>query len=137
LVRVAKEKKIAHEKVQLIAKLAAEKKGQDIVLMDMQGISAVCDWFILVSAGSTRRIKAISRAIEEGLSKKKISPLHVEGRHDPHWVLLDYVDVVVHVFYKDVRAFYGLERLWSDAPREHFDGKCLKKTFQGNFPRSS
>lgn len=129
--------KTAREKVQLIARLAADKKGQDIVLMDMQGLSTVCDWFVLVSAASVRRIKAISKAIEKGLSEKKIPPLHVEGRNNPNWVLLDYNDVVAHIFYKDIREFYGLERLWSDAPREYFDGKCLKKIFQRKSQKSS
>ncbi|MFQ5951973.1 MAG: ribosome silencing factor [Candidatus Omnitrophota bacterium] len=116
------------EKAQLIAESAAEKKGQDIVLMDMSCISTLCDWFVLVSASSSRRVNAISKAIQEKLSKKRIHPLHIEGKRNPYWVLLDYEDVVVHVFYGDIREFYGLERLWSDAPRERFDAKCLVKT---------
>ena len=96
--------------------------------MDMRSLSSIFDWFVLVSATSSRRINAISRTIQENLSKKRISPLHVEGRQNPYWVLLDYVDVVVHVFNKEVRDFYGLERLWSDIPMERFDDKCLEKT---------
>ncbi|MEA3489123.1 MAG: ribosome silencing factor [Candidatus Omnitrophota bacterium] len=114
-------------KAKLIARFAAEKKGEDIVLMDMRKISMICDWFVLISAGSSRRINAISRIIQERLSKKSLYPLHVEGKNDPYWALLDYEDVVVHVFYKEIRDFYGLERLWSDAPLEHFDNKCLVK----------
>lgn len=112
----------------MIARLAAEKKGENIVLMDMRGVSTMCDWFVLVSASSSRRIGAISNVIQERLAKEGVHPMHVEGRHNPYWVLLDYVDVVVHVFYKEVRDFYGLERLWSDAPTERFDNKCLVKT---------
>jgi len=136
-VRLAKEKKTSREIARLAAKFASEKTGEDIVLMDMKGLSSVCDWFLVVSASSSRRLKAISDAIEEGLSKKKIFPLHVEGRTNPSWVLLDYVEVVIHIFYREVRGFYGLERLWSDAPRERLDEKCLKKTYQKRSKRSS
>lgn len=118
----------ALDKAKIIARLAAEKKGENIVLMDMRRISTMCDWFVLVSASSSRRINAIANVIQERLSKKSVYPLHVEGKHNPYWVLLDYEDVVVHVFYKEIRDFYGLERLWSDAPTERFDDKCLVKT---------
>jgi ribosome-associated protein len=122
-------KKLASkDKAQLIAESAAEKKGHDIVLMDMTRVSTLCDWFVLVSATSSRRVNAISKAIQEKLSKSHVRPLHVEGKHNPCWVLLDYEDVIVHIFYGDIREFYGLERLWSDAPRERFDSKCSAKT---------
>jgi len=113
----------ASDKARQIAKVASEKKGENIVLMDMRGISTVCDWFVLISAGSSRRINTISKIVQKSLSKEKISPLHVEGNQGSLWTLLDYEDVVVHVFYKEVREFYGLERLWSDAPLETFVGK--------------
>lgn len=117
----------AYEKARVIARTASEKKGENIILMDMTGISTVCDWFVIVSASSTRRVNTISRAVQKDLSKKKISPLHVEGKHDANWILLDFEDVVVHVFYKEIRDFYGLQRLWSEAPSEEFVGKCLEK----------
>ncbi len=123
-------KAAALDKAKFIAQLAVEKKGEDIVLMDMRGISTMCDWFVLVSASSSRRINAISNTIQRRLSKEHIFPLHVEGKHNSYWILLDYGDVVVHVFYSQIREFYGLERLWSDAPIERFDDKCLAKTSQ-------
>jgi len=119
---------ITLDKARLIAQLANEKKGEDILLMDMRGVTMMCDWFVVVSASSSRRINAISKTIQSELSKYGISALHVEGKQNPYWVLLDYEDVVIHIFYKGIREFYGLERLWSDAPREWFDNKCLKKT---------
>ena len=122
--------KTARDKAELIAELAANKKGQDIVLMDMRGISDVCDWFVLVSARSAPAIKAILREIEKGLSREKISPVHIEGRNNPFWVLMDYGEVVVHIFNKETRQFYGLERVWSDSTRENFEERCLEKTFQ-------
>ncbi len=120
----------ALDKARSIARLAAEKKGEDIVLMDMRNISTMCDWFVLVSAASSRRIQTISNEIQRKLSKGRVKPRNVEGKTNPHWALLDYGDVVVHVFHKDIREFYGLERLWSDAKKERFDDKCLKKTSQ-------
>ena len=120
----------ALDKAKLIAQLAAEKKGEDIVLMDMRKITAMCDWFVLVSASSSRRLNAISNTIQRRLSKEHVSPSHIEGKHNPYWILLDYRDVVVHVFYREIREFYRLERLWSDAPIERFDSKCLAKTSQ-------
>ncbi|RKY42984.1 MAG: ribosome silencing factor [Candidatus Makaraimicrobium thalassicum] len=118
----------ALDKAKSIAQLAAEKKGEDIVLMDMRNISTMFDWFVLITASSYRRINAISQTIQKNLSKERISALHVEGKQNPYWVLLDYEDVVVHVFYKEIREFYGLEQLWSEAPIERFDNKCLAKT---------
>ncbi|MFH1394957.1 MAG: ribosome silencing factor [Candidatus Omnitrophota bacterium] len=116
------------DKARLIAQLAYEKKGEDILLMDMRTVSMMCDWFVIVSASSSRRINAVSKTIQSELSKYGISALNVEGKQNPYWVLLDYEDVIIHIFYKGIRDFYGLERLWSDAPREWFDNKCLKKT---------
>ncbi len=105
------------DKAKLIARLAADKKGEDIVLLDMTNQSAMCDWFVIVSASSSRRIGAISEEIQYKLSRDRVFPLHVEGRSSPYWVLMDYVDVVVHIFHSEMRGFYGLERLWSEAPK--------------------
>jgi len=90
----------------------------------------MCDWFVLISASSSRRVATIASTIRRTLSKKKISPLHVEGKQDPLWALLDYGDVVAHVFYREVRDFYGLERLWSNAKIKRLDDKCSAKTSQ-------
>lgn len=120
----------SREKARRIAHLAAEKKGESIVLLEIREVSPVCDWLVIVSASSSRRIKAIANSVQEGMAKEKVHPLHVEGKNNPYWTLLDYGDVVVHVFNEDIREFYGLERLWSDAPRERFEDKCTEKTSQ-------
>ncbi|HPN72977.1 MAG TPA: ribosome silencing factor [Candidatus Omnitrophota bacterium] len=109
------------EKARLIAKIAGEKKGEDIVLVDMTEQSAVCDWFVIVSAGSSRRIKTICDEVQKVLGKDKIFPISVEGRSSLYWVLVDFEDVVMHVFSSEMRDFYGLERLWSDAPSERIE----------------
>jgi len=111
------------EKAKLIAQFAAEKKGENIVLMDMTAISTMCDWFVLISAKSSRRMNAISNIVQDQLSKKKIKPVHVEGKNNPLWTVLDYENVVVHIFHKDIREYYGLERLWSAALSERYDNK--------------
>ena len=106
----------AFEKAKIIAELAMDKKGDNIVLMDMRKVSTVCDWFVLVSAGSSRKIKAISNYISREATRQKMRPKHTEGKkEDTNWILLDFEDVVVHVFHEELRDFYGLERLWSDA----------------------
>lgn len=111
------------DRARLIAKAAGEKKGEDIVLLDMAGKPLLCDWFILITASSSRRIKAISDEIRKRLSSEKVYPGKVEGMVTAGWVLLDYGDIVVHIFTESMREFYGLERLWSDTPRENYDIK--------------
>lgn len=109
------------EKARRIAHYAAERKGDRIVLLDLRKLSSMCDWLVLTSATSSRRIRAIADSVYEGMSKEKVRPIHIEGRDNVSWTLLDYGDVIVHIFDENIREFYGLERLWSDAPRERFE----------------
>ncbi len=96
-----------------------EKKGRDVLVMDMQGVSGVADVFVLCTGDSDLQIKAIADAVQDRIRERHAErPWHVEGYEFRQWVLLDYVDLVVHVFLEERRAFYGLERLWGDAPRE-------------------
>ncbi len=83
----------------------------------MRRVSDLCDYFFICSATSTRHSKAIADGIREALHKKGLKPWHVEGGSEALWILLDYNEVVVHIFSKEVRSFYNLERLWGDAPR--------------------
>ena len=94
-----------------------EKKAQDIVVMDMREIkNAVADFFVICSGSSDKQLEAIARSIDEEVEKKmKESPWHTEGKNNKEWMLLDYISVVAHVFRKDRREFYALERLWGDA----------------------
>jgi len=101
-----------------VIELAREKKGKQIVLMDVKDISSFTDFFVVVSGDSTLQIKAICDHIEDELRKEAVYPYSKEGYENLNWVLLDYVDVVVHVFDNDTRGFYGLERLWADAKME-------------------
>lgn len=96
-----------------------EMKAKDIVVLDLREISsAVCDFFVICSGDSSTQVDGISSSVERYTRKKiKEKPWHVEGRKNKEWVLLDYVSVVAHVFYKESREFYDLEDLWADAVR--------------------
>jgi len=96
---------------------AIEKKAQNPVLLELKGISSFTDYFLLCSAKSDRQVQAIARAIEEALKKRGIRPLGQEGVREGKWILMDYEDVVVHIFLEPVRKFYDLEGLWIDALR--------------------
>ena len=104
-------------KLLLCLKAAIEKKSQDPVLLELKGISSITDYFLLCSGRSDRQVQAIAQGIEEDLKKKGIRPLGQEGMVEGRWVLLDYEDVVVHIFLDPVRKFYDLEGLWIDALR--------------------
>ena len=95
---------------------ALDKKAADPVVLDLRGHSQLADYFVIVSGRSDTQVQAITDAIEAHLSALGERPLHVEGREHGQWVLIDFGDVVVHVFNEPVRAFYDLERLWSRAP---------------------
>ncbi|MBI5892949.1 MAG: ribosome silencing factor [Deltaproteobacteria bacterium] len=105
------------EKTIYIANLAAEKKAEGIVALDIQKISSIADYIIICTGTSDRHVQAIAESIEQGLKKKKISPIGTEGIRDGRWALIDYGDIVVHIFYEPVRDFYNLEGLWAEAPR--------------------
>lgn len=102
--------------------------------MDMKKSSLLCDYFIITSAESTRRVKTISDSIIEGLREKGIRISHIEGEKDALWVLLDFIDVVVHVFYTKTRKFYNLERLWQDVPKERISLTCQKPISKRIYP---
>lgn len=99
------------------AELARAKKADDLVLLDLRPLGAVTDFFLLASGASEVQVKAIAEHIEETLSAEGVRPWHTEGMENRRWILLDYVDVVVHVFHHETRSYYLLERLWGDAGR--------------------
>jgi ribosome-associated protein len=105
------------EKAVKVAGLALDKKAVDVVVLDVRGMTIISDYFIICSGVSTTQVRAIAEHIEETLGKDKIKPLGVEGLSYCHWVLLDYGDVIVHVFDVETRQYYELEKLWLDAPR--------------------
>ena len=121
--RSAKKRKTRNP-VQLLGRTAVDaildKKGTDISVMDLRGVSGVADVFVVCTGGSDIQIKAIADAVQDRIRTEcGEKPWHVEGYDHLQWVLLDYVDLVVHVFSNEKRSFYDLERLWGDAPIEH------------------
>ncbi len=113
-----KEASGAAELARRIADLALTKKAFDVVILDMRQLSAATDFFVLASAATDIQAKAVVRAIEDGLRPRGVKPYHVEGMENARWILMDYVEVVVHVMQPRVRDYYGLEDLWADAPRQ-------------------
>ena len=105
------------EKAFLCARALLDRKAIDLVLLEVRDLSSFTDYFLICSGNSDRQVHAIASHAEEKLGKEGLHPLGIEGKRDGRWVLLDYGDVVIHVFYHPVREFYDLERLWSEAPR--------------------
>jgi ribosome-associated protein len=108
---------------ELVVKGMQEKKASEICVIDLKSLNnAVSDYFIISSANSDTQLDAIARAVEEEVFKiTNQNPWQSEGRVHKEWILLDYVDVVVHIFLKDKRAFYALEELWGDAPIRYIE----------------
>jgi len=103
-------------KVRRAARAALDKKAIDLTVLDVQSVSSVTDYFLVCSGRSAPHVKTIADAIRTELKDEGMRPLHAEGQAESGWVLLDYGDVLMHVFLEDTRAYYGLERLWGDAP---------------------
>jgi ribosome-associated protein len=104
-----------------VAGFAADRKALDIVQLDLRGIIGYTDYFVICSGRSDRQTKAIHDAIHEGMkSEHGIFPRRVEGLPGARWILMDYLDIVVHVFTPETREFYRLEQLWGEAPAKTF-----------------
>lgn len=98
-------------------RFALEKKAYDLVLMEVGHLTSLADYFLICTGRSDTQVQAITQSIEENLGRQNILPLSIEGHRRGQWVVIDYGDVVVHVFCDAVREFYDLERLWARAPR--------------------
>ncbi|MBI4460397.1 MAG: ribosome silencing factor [Acidobacteria bacterium] len=96
---------------------AQSKKAQEIVLLDLHEVTNFTDYFLICSGGSSRQVQTISDEIERRLGLGGLRPVHVEGYNHAEWILMDYVNFVVHIFSEQARVFYGLERLWRTARR--------------------
>jgi len=103
-----------------ITNLALNKKADKLIILDVRGLSSLADFFIICHGNSEPQVKAIADNIRKGTNHK---PRHIEGYDNQNWILLDYFDIIVHVFKKDDREYYNLERLWADAPYEEIDNE--------------
>lgn len=103
------------EIAQLAASAAEEKKAQNVTILDIRGFTVIADYFVICHGNSQTQVQAIVESIRKKVQKANIAIKGIEGYREARWVLIDLDDVVVHVFHKDEREFYGLERLWGDA----------------------
>jgi ribosome-associated protein len=129
--KTKKAKEISDKPIDLYVDAVLEKKAADVVVLDVRGLTSVADFFIVCSGRSSRQVASIADNAERYLKKKGLKPLSVEGKNEGQWVLLDYGDVIINIFYETVRRFYDLEGLWSDAGRIRTDGMANRKNKVG------
>ncbi len=123
----------AREVAVFAARTAAEKKAEDIVIYDLRGISDVTDYFMIATAQSKLQSRAIVGDIDKELKKREVTKLGQEGTSGGQWVLIDYADVIVHVFSPELREYYNLEALWGDAPKLDWESDVPgKEGLEGN-----
>ena len=101
----------------MVVDLASDKMAGDIVMLDLRDVAPFADYFIIMSAESSRQIEALEEDITQALKEAQVTPFHREGTASSGWVLLDFSDVIIHIFGLEQREFYELERLWSRAPQ--------------------
>lgn len=105
------------EKAVKAALIANDKKAHDTLILELKGLTIIADYFVICSGESTTQVRAIAEHIESEFKKHAIRPVSIEGLGYAHWVLMDYSDVIVHIFTQETREYYELEKLWLDAPR--------------------
>jgi ribosome-associated protein len=105
------------QRARLCADLAAERRAEDIVILDLRNLSAVADFFVIASANADIQVRSAADRIKDGMKEAGHPVWRREGFENGHWIILDYVDIVCHIFLQEKRDFYQLDRLWGDAPR--------------------
>lgn len=103
------------ELAKICARVALDAKAEDLVILDVKGLSSFTDYFVIMNGRSTRHVQGLAETIEQEMRSKRVNTSHAEGIQEGMWVLLDFGDVVVHIFYHEQRKFYDLEGLWHDA----------------------
>lgn len=119
----AKDSEESREAAVAAARAAAAKQAEDIAILDVHGLIVITDYFVICSGATERQVRTIVEEVEKALRDLGRKPLRREGETESRWVLLDYVDLVVHVFADEEREYYDLERLWRDAPRVGFEDR--------------
>ena len=115
------------EALKIAAAAADDKKAHDLVALDISGIASFADYFLLCTGDSSRQMQAIADEVEKRLKVSGLRPSHVEGYQNSEWILMDYIDLVIHIFSKTARAYYDLERLWRDGKKLDTD-KIIQET---------
>lgn len=108
----------AHELAHRCAELMLDKKAKQIVILDLNGLTDIADYFVVCSADSDTHLRAIADGVLDNLADEGVKPYRTEGWQAAQWIILDFVEVVCHVFYRETREFYKIERLWADAKVE-------------------
>jgi len=114
------------DKVKLCLKTIKERKAIEPVLLHVENLTSVTDYFLITSGNSTRQVQAITRHLQKTLREAGFRPYGTEGEQEGHWVLMDYGDVVIHIFYQPLRELYDLEGLWIEAPEVETDDQVLE-----------
>lgn len=114
----------AKEITKIIYKALDDKKGENIKILDISHVSVIADYFVIASGNNINQVQALADNVKEELFKLKLEPKNVEGYHSASWILLDYTDVIVHIFSKDDRIFYDLERIWRDGREMDINELC-------------
>ncbi|MFB5283798.1 ribosome silencing factor [Peribacillus asahii] len=109
----------------LAAKAADDKRAEDIVALNVQGISLIADYFLICHGNSEKQVQAVAREMKEKAEEAGVNVKRLEGFDEAKWVLVDMGDVVAHIFHRDERLYYNLERLWGDAPREDVQSELM------------
>ncbi|MDR3551808.1 MAG: ribosome silencing factor [Clostridia bacterium] len=104
----------SYETVAAAAKILDAKKAEDIRAIDIDGISIIADYFLIASGGSSTQVKALAEELEQKLAELGVEPRRIEGTQSASWIIIDYGDVIIHIFYRETRQFFNLERLWAD-----------------------
>ena len=110
-----------NDKALISLELIKERKALNPVLLKVDELTSIADYFLIVSGSSSRQVQAICRHLRRGLRDRGVKPMGVEGEQEGQWILMDYGDLVIHLFYEPIREFYDLEGLWIDAPRVRID----------------
>lgn len=118
-----KEKQEIQTNVLTLAQAAFDKKAQDISILDLEGVSMLSDFFLIVTANNAKNAQSIADEVEDKAAQEGLTVLHREGYREGEWILLDFGDIIVHIFgHADTREFYGLEQLWNDSALVPFEG---------------
>ena len=113
----------AEDLVRIICRAAKDGKADNVVALDVRKISGFADYFVIMSGTSTRHVSGLATSIDKEIGTKRIMAGNTEGLTDGHWVLLDFDDIIIHIFHSETRQYYDLEGLWHDAPRLDLSGK--------------
>lgn len=114
------------DKALLCVNIILERKAIDLALFEVEKLTPITDYFLIASGTSSRQVQAIAQHLEKRMKEEGFIPFGIEGKKEGHWILLDYGDIVIHLFYQPVREFYDLEGLWVEAPRVEIHKKVSK-----------